>query len=891
MPSWVDLTEHHIALNVTQSPDGKRLLLRPTEVDVEVPRSVEAMGFTRRGEFYERSDLKFALADILVHFPKARSKDIPLQDILYVPARQTPAAVPAATSESDVPDGPQAPQPIDAVPLVKADEPRSFDTFRFESSGKAGGRPAATALLRLMQTGAGLWTTAIDMMHNQGSHLGRMHTYAEEFHTREAALMNVLSLIVRDQNDVLSLNAGSMVTDGQRRAAREMKRWALTVALPPHRHTHLDSGTYAGWHRVDVESGPLQRSFGLGVDLDAARESLRLQIERRLKPESSGSRPIGENPDGQPVFEDTLGVRSVIADGVRRTEKVQITPHGVRLAIDERSVEYLTRAELAELRGPETAPQEASSVVRPGDAIGGMRIDAIIDDVPVHLDAGSSDLGAVAYARLDGEWRRLGEAWPERPTDSELLIAIRAARTPSIDDAFDSARIIAEVNAEIAANNAAVSDAALRRPPVPGDMELRRIDDLSMEMRFKNPDQPFAIRIEQSSAGVYRCIAGSAASAPRLSLGRAVEWSANHLAEQKNAYDAERRAADPAVPELMVDAASFTAFFGSSQSGSDTLSRLREYAENARQADAGDQRPRFMSASTFFNEVPPNLTATWLDKHTLELGLADAEPSLAIRLRPAAPENGGPSPYVAAGAVGVAIVKLQAELNWQRTKADRPDAGASLDDVARKYAAFMRERSPDVHSGQVGDMHRRFAIALVDRDVDHIISWIARAPGQNDLSKKFFAQHTGVKLPRTARDIKWRIYEWAGFELEEAKRIDAENIARRAEQSQKQSAEREFDFLVRSLEATQVRHNGVVKTAKAFLDEIMGDGFTKLETHKVGAVNRYRLVNEPEMRSYSLRGNQVDYVRQTLQNRQQLAAADEPSLRPELHLRPSFALR
>ncbi|MFM0265582.1 hypothetical protein [Paraburkholderia sediminicola] len=890
MPSWVDLTEHHIALNVTQTPDGKRLLLRPTDTDVDIPRSVEAMGFTRRGEFYERSDLKFALADILVHFPKAISRDIPLQDILYVPARQAPAAVPAATSESDVPDGPQSPHPIDAVPLDQPDEPRSFDTFRFESSGKSGGRPAATALLRLMQTGAGLWTTAIDMRHHQGSHLGRMHTYGEEFHTREAALMNVLALIVRDQNDVLSLNAGSMVTDGQRRAAREMKRWALTAALPPHRHTHLESGTYAGWHRVDVESGPLQRSFGLGVDLDAARESLRLQIVRKLKPESSGSRPIGENPDGQPVFEDSLGVRSVIADGVRRTEKVQITPHGVRLAIDERSLEYLTRAELAELRGPETGPQVSSSVGRPGEATGGMRIDATIDDVPVHLDVGNGP-SAVAYALLDGEWRRLGEAWPERPTDSELRIAIGAARTPSIDDTFDSDRIIAGVNAEIAANNAAVSDAALRRPLVPDDMELRRIDDSSMEVHFRDPDQPFSIRIEQSSAGVYRSIAGSAASAPRLSLNRAVEWSANHLADQRNAYNAERRAADPAVPELMVDAASFAAFFGSSQSGSDTLARLREYAEDARQADAGDQRPRFMSASTFFNEVPPNLTATWPDKHTLELGLADAEPSLAIQLRPAAPENGGPLPYVAAGAVGVAIVKLQAEMNWQRTKADRPDAGASLDDVSRKYAAFMHERSPDVHSGQVGDMHRRFAIALVDRDVDHIISWIARAPGQNDLSKKFFAQHTGTKLPRTARDIKWRIYEWAGFELEEAKRIDAEKIARRAEQSQQQSAEREFDYLVRSLEATQVRHNGVVKTAKAFLDEIIDDGFTKLETHKVGAVNRYRLVNEPAMRSYSLRGNQVDYVRQTLQNRLQLAAADEPVQRPELQLRPSFALR
>jgi hypothetical protein len=176
----------------------------------------------------------------------------------------------------------------------------------------------------------------------------------------------------------------------------------------------------------------------------------------------------------------------------------------------------------------------------------------------------------------------------------------------------------------------------------------------------------------------------------------------------------------------------------------------------------------------------------------------------------------------------------------------------------------MRSHDPERHNGLVASMHRNFALALIDKNHQFFIGWLARPKGQNDLSKKFFSQVTGLKLPRTATDIRTAVYGWAGVSQEEGKRLDAE-IKQKAEAAyQAREAKRRIEDATAALECTRVRHNGVEKSARQFLDDVIADGFVSLETQKVGAVDRYRLVNRDEGRSYQVSGNMVDYARNAL---------------------------
>jgi len=98
-------------------------------------------------------------------------------------------------------------------------------------------------------------------------------------------------------------------------------------------------------------------------------------------------------------------------------------------------------------------------------------------------------------------------------------------------------------------------------------------------------------------------------------------------------------------------------------------------------------------------------------------------------------------------------------------------------------------------------------------------------------------------------------------------------------------AERRIEEATAALERTPVRHNGIEKSARQFLDDIIEAGFVSLETHKVGAVDRYRLVHKEERRSYQVSGNMVDYARNALRVRaentlDQELAEPTPALRP-----------
>lgn len=85
MPLWVDLSEHQVSLNVYNSPDGKRLILRPLASNSRIPPNVTELSFEPRGTIYERRDLQFSLPQLRKYFPKAVSREFPLSEIFIRP--------------------------------------------------------------------------------------------------------------------------------------------------------------------------------------------------------------------------------------------------------------------------------------------------------------------------------------------------------------------------------------------------------------------------------------------------------------------------------------------------------------------------------------------------------------------------------------------------------------------------------------------------------------------------------------------------------------------------------------------------------------------------------------------------------------------------------------
>ncbi|HHM8030245.1 TPA: hypothetical protein ACRNPQ_004852, partial [Pseudomonas aeruginosa] len=99
MPTWIDLSEHDVELNVQQDPEGKSLVLRSLTGGV-IPQSVTELGFEKDGALYRRTNLRFTLPEIIRHFPKARSRQMDMSEIFYVPAPANLEAVSAAAGQS-----------------------------------------------------------------------------------------------------------------------------------------------------------------------------------------------------------------------------------------------------------------------------------------------------------------------------------------------------------------------------------------------------------------------------------------------------------------------------------------------------------------------------------------------------------------------------------------------------------------------------------------------------------------------------------------------------------------------------------------------------------------------------------------------------------------------
>jgi len=212
---------------------------------------------------------------------------------------------------------------------------------------------------------------------------------------------------------------------------------------------------------------------------------------------------------------------------------------------------------------------------------------------------------------------------------------------------------------------------------------------------------------------------------------------------------------------------------------------------------------------------------------------------------------------------------INENVNWDKKKASYPDGGHQIEKLARDYASMLKEAMPEHHSDTVAEMHRSFAIAIMDKDVDYLLGWIARARGQNDTSKKFFTQATSCKLPKTIKDITATIYAWAGYTPEEAIAREQKKDQDRDARIQASNAESQIKWVSNTLSNKNVKHNDVIKSCKQFLDDIMAEGFTSLEKRQSGAVHRYQLVNRDNGHLYKIKGDMVDYVKHVLAKKEE----------------------
>lgn len=525
---------------------------------------------------------------------------------------------------------------------------------------------------------------------------------------------------------------------------------------------------------------------------------------------------------------------------------------------------------------PEVEDPRSDPELCVGDYLADYEIDSLVDGIPVHFECRKQggDESVWASAWLNETWHGLGDAWVNRsPTENELREAIGYVRR--FPEIFDGTALLIAINQEIEASNLDIDDEDFRQPLIPIDaLQLQKIDDVTFQLRFKDEALPFAVSIEQLSPGVYMPRSGSATGA-RTSLQNAVLWAVQDLAGAKEKRDQDLLALHEDLPRFFSDTTSFRELFGADGNDESTLSQVVAHYP----AMAAKARRQNM-------EMPSGVTLTWLDPWTIKLDLGDAPQVRPVLIQGKESVEGLRQMrlWSAADTLMRGLDTLQEDLEWAQTKSAH--IGIDLDSIANRYAEFMHSKDPERHNGKVARMHRSFAAALASKDYAYFIGWIARPRGQNDLTKKFFTEITGIKLPRTAKDITATLFEWAGYTPEQAEQIQREKAERRAEELKVREAEYALESVIRRLEHSNVQHGGIIKSARQFIDDIIADGFDRLETRQVGAVPRYRLVNHLTDLLYPIKGAMVDYARHVLGQKQQLIEqleTEDPI--PELKLR------
>ncbi|EOG4614963.1 hypothetical protein ACLD9I_004610 [Pseudomonas aeruginosa] len=770
---------------------------------------------------------------------------------------------------------------------VDEQDSSEVENLVYEADQRVKGRAMATAMIQVALD-EGRWYSAITTHHHQGNHSGRsepMTCRGNGFTSRFDAVFYAGNRIVLEQRRI-ARSQDSVTTLRQKAEALKMADWALQQILGEVAVSWNDRTPGQGWYEARREGPEYAELRGSGLSEADALDDLRERIEASLSQADHYWKSIGSNDAGESLEENALGIRSIVKDGVRITEPATALPHGSPSVLRDRPRNFQTKDE-AVPSAPATSPENGvaqGATHKVGDLLDNATVHALVRGTAISLihrklskydprrqDGGTDCFWARAF--IGGEWRPLGQPWPKKPSQSSLETALAAAASAP---AFDSAAFFVQLNEEIRQANLGADSTAVIKPFDQSKFRAQPLDDRSYELRFKDRASPFFILVEYQSPGTYLPNTEGGVTGPKTSLSSACAWAVRELDRLQGHYERRLQEQNKDNPRFEVDAASFMELFPADSDGHQLLDHvLQVYQQKGMQRRIGQGQHQDA-------DLPAELQLIRTTEQSVMVRLDDPDCPLPIELR-CAVEASGRRPWDALQAIQQAVAALQTETAWARLKNERGDAGIEMERVAQGYAEFMRAQDPDRHSGIPGRMHREFALALIDKDIDHLLGWLARPRGQNDLSKRYFTQVTGIKLAKTAKEITVAIYGWAGYSPEQASQIEAEKQRRRDAAAQQRAAESHLQHVLAQLDRTHYRHNGTVVTARQFVDDIVAGGFDSLETKRVGAVDRYRLVNRAEDRLYEISGHLVDYARHVLAERGKrlnLEAAEEPAAEP-----------
>lgn len=762
-----------------------------------------------------------------------------------------------------------------------------IENLVYEASQQVKDRAVATAMIQVALN-EGRWYSAITTHHHQGSHSGRLEPMTcrgDGFVSRFDAVFHAGNRIVLEQRQI-ARSQGSVTTARQKAEALNMADWALKQILGEVAISWNERTPGKGCYEARREGPEYAEVRGFGLSETDALDDLRERIEASLSQADHYWKSIGSNDAGEPIEENILGIRCLVKEGMRITEPVAVLPHEGTGALLDHPRNFLTKDEahpsaLSKSPESEVAPKATHNV---GDLLDNATVHMLVRGTAVSLihrklskydprrrDGGTDCFWARAF--IGGEWRPLGQPWPKRPSLSSLETALAVAASAP---AFDSDAFFVQLNEDIRQANLGVDSTAEIQPLDQNRFRAQPLDDHSYELRLKDRASPFSILVEYQSPGTYLPNTTGGVTGPKTSLSSACVWAVRELDRLQAHYERSLQEQNKDNPRFEVDTTSFKELFPSDSDGRQLLDHvLQVYQQKGTQRRIGQGQQQDA-------DLPPDLQLIRTSDQSVMVKLDDPDCPLSIELR-CAVEASGRRPWGALQAIQQAVSTLQTETAWSRLKNERGEAGIEMERVAQGYAEFMRAQDPDRHSGIPGRMHREFALALIDKDIDYLLGWLARPRGQNDLSKRYFTQVTGIKLAKTAKEITVAIYGWAGYSPEQASQIEAEKQRRRDSAARQHAAESHLQHVLAQLDRTHYRHNGIVVTARQFVDDILANGFDSLESKRVGAVDRYRLVNRGEGRFYGISGHQVDYVRHVLAERKKRLdpeVVEEPAAEP-----------
>ncbi|MFG1462125.1 PLxRFG domain-containing protein [Xanthobacter sp. DSM 24535] len=163
-----------------------------------------------------------------------------------------------------------------------------------------------------------------------------------------------------------------LVTD----AYAKLADWAAENGLPLKSDANLTSEAKAIYERLEKRGYQVERHPEMSEwrgRADAPGKDSAFTVRAGAVPAKKSDAPsssrtperklVGKNIAGENVFEDARGVRSIYADGIRRTESVRLHPgrEGMGISVGERRDEYKTVEELA-VEKPEAPAVSANTV-------------------------------------------------------------------------------------------------------------------------------------------------------------------------------------------------------------------------------------------------------------------------------------------------------------------------------------------------------------------------------------------------------------------------------------------------------------------------------------------------------------------------------------------------